>query len=84
MKPGDVVIIKSGAALREGYRMFTYDDKEIAFPSKAMHWTNCQTLSMVLEVKKVAIFGHNDSVDYIKLLLPGKMLWTFSDNIDKF
>jgi hypothetical protein len=84
MKPGDVVVIKRGSGLREGYRMSIFDDKETAFPSKVMRWTNCQMLGMVLEIKRVAIIGRDNTVDYVKVLLSGEMLWTFSDNVDKF
>jgi hypothetical protein len=78
MNQGDIVIVGKGNPLRDNpsvrYNIFMAGD--------IVDICDKNSLSMVLEVQKVLVGSL--SVNYLKLLLPSKILWTFEANVKKF
>lgn len=83
MKPGDVVIVQNGSGLREGCATWPLGANTV-MPGKIVDWTKAATLAMVLDVKYVTMFGYDELIEYIRVLLPGKTLWTIGFNAIEF
>ena len=83
MKPGDMVMVQADAGLRAGYKAWPYCGDAIT-PTRVIDRVDSSTLGMVLDVKEVAMFGNDDLIEYVKVLLPGKVLWTIGFNTSKF